>query len=216
MKRLFAFLVCALCAFMLFACDKPSENGGNNGEGSEGNGGTPSGSETLDKALDAKYKGIAKDKNIYLTTIGQGEIETIELFFDDLDLVAGTDYVKKNTLTADEVEEGSVVFIVVGTSSKGLGAAGVKLNQEVDRANAFAEKEGVTLLVFHVGGTARRGDMSDPIIDIICPKADLLLVVNSGNADGKFTNIAKDNNVDLYLFSVTAKLSPAINALFDK
>ena len=216
MKKLFAFFVCAICALMLFACDKDddkkdlynNDNNNNNNNGEE--------TVELDKALDAKYKGFATGKKLYLTTIGQGEIEVIESFFDDLDMVAGEDYVKNNNLTAADVEDGGVVFVVVGTSGKGLGAAKTDLNGEKARANDFIAKEGITLVVFHVGGEGRRGAQSDPIIEIVCPKAAVLLVVNTGNADGLFTTIAKDNNIDLYLFSKTIKLDSAIKTLLNK
>ena len=216
MKKLMVFFVCMICAFMLFACDKPAngENGGNNNGGN--NSGTPQDGETLDKALDAKYKGLAKDKTLYLTTIGQADVDKVDSLLDDLDMVAGTDYTKKNDLTASEVEDGAIVFVVIGTSGKGLGAAGTDLNGEKKRANDFVAKEGITLVVFHVGGIDRRGDTTDPIIDIVCPKAKVLLVVNGADDDNKFTNIAKNNNIDLYLFSKTSKMIAAVRTLLDK
>ena len=216
MKKLFVFFVCAICALMLFACNKPADGSKTDGDGAGGNGGKTSDTEELDKALDAKYKGLLKDKKLYLTTIGQADVDKVVSLLDDLDMEAGTDYTKKNDLTAAEVEDGAIVFVVIGTSGKGLGAAGTDLNGEKKRANDFIAKEGITLVVFHVGGVDRRGDTTDPVIDIVAPEADLLLVVNSGNEDGKFTKIAKDNNVDLYLFSKTSKISSALNTLFDK
>ncbi len=222
MKKLFAFFVCAICALMLFACNKTDDkkdlynnNNNNNNTGEE--------TADYDKALDAKYKGLAKDKKIYLTTIGQADVDKVQSFFDDLEMEDGTDYVKKNNLTADEVEDGAVVFMVIGTSGKGLGSAGTDLNKEKNRANAFVEKEGITLVVFHVGGYGRRGDTTDPIIDIVAPKAKVLLIVNgadeNGNTadyDGKFAKIAKDNNIDLYKFSKTSKMISAVKTLLDK
>ena len=215
MKKLLVFFVCMICAFMLFACDKPAEGGNNNSGNNSGNN-DPQTSETLDKALDAKYKGLAKDKTLYLTTIGQADVDKVVSLLDDLDMVPGTDYTKKNDLTAAEVEDGAVVFVVIGTSGKGLGAAGTDLNGEKKRANDFIAKEGITLVVFHVGGIDRRGDTTDPIIDIVCPKAKVLLVVDGADDDNKFTNIAKDNSIDLYLFSKTSKMIAAVKTLLDK
>lgn len=215
MKKLMVFFVCMICAFMLFACDKPAEGGNNNSGNNSGNN-DPQTSETLDKALDAKYKGLAKDKTLYLTTIGQADVDKVVSLLDDLDMVPGTDYTKKNDLTAAEVEDGAVVFVVIGTSGKGLGAAGTDLNGEKRRANDFIAKEGITLVVFHVGGIDRRGDTTDPIIDIVCPKAKVLLVVDGADDDNKFTNIAKDNSIDLYLFSKTSKMIAAVKTLLDK
>ena len=216
MKKLFAFFVCAICALMLFACDKAddkkdlynNDNNNNNNTGEE--------TVELDKALDAKYKGLIKNKKLYLTTVGQADVDKVQSLLEDLELEESTDYTKKNNLTASEVESGSVVLVVIGTSGKGLGAAGTDLNGEKKRANDFIAKEGITLVVFHVGGVDRRGDTTDPVIDIVAPEADLLLVVNSGNEDGKFTKLAKDNNVDLYLFSKTSKIKNALETLLDK
>ena len=205
MKKLFLFVVCAICALMLFACGN-TEEPNNNNKGNE--------EVELDKALDAKFNGLAKGKKLYLTTVGQADVDKVQSLLEDLELEEGTDYTKKNSLTASEVEDGSVVFLVIGTSGKGLGAAGTDLNGEKKRANDFVGKTGITLVVFHVGGVDRRGDTTDPIIDIVCPKAKLLLVVNGANDDNKFTNIAKNNNVDLYLFSKTSKIKAALQTLF--
>ena len=220
MKKLLVFFVCMICAFMLFACDKPAGNEENNNNNNNNN---PQTNEDLDKALDSKYKGLAKDKTLYLTTIGQADVDKVVSLLDDLDYEAGTDYTKKNDLTASEVEEGAVVFVVIGTSGKGLGSAGTDLNGEKARANDFVAKEGITLVVFHVGGYGRRGDTTDPIIDIVAPKAKVLLIVNgadeNGNTadyDGKFSNIAKDNSIDLYQFSKTSKMISAVKTLLDK
>ena len=234
MKKLFVFFVCVICAFVFVGCEttvkvdnndntqqnnennQGENNQGENNQGENNQGENNQGenqTNEIDRELDAKYQGLAKDKKVYLTTIGQADVDKVQSFFDDLDLVDGKDYTKKNNLTAAEVEAGSVVFLVIGTSGKGLGAAGTNLNAEKDRANAFVAKEGITLIVFHVGGLERRGDTTDPIIDIVCPKADLLLVVNSGNDDNKFTNIAKANNVDLYLYSKTSKMRGAVTKL---
>lgn len=215
MKKLFAFLVCALCAFMLFACNKEEPKKEDPKEENQQQQPADQTSD-VDKALDAKFKGLAKDKKFYLTTIGQADVDKVQSLLDDFDLEDGKDYTKKNNLTATDVEEGAVVFVVIGTSGKGLGAAGTDLNGEKKRANDFIAKEGITLVVFHVGGLDRRGDTTDPIIDIVCPKANLLLVVNTANGDNKFTNIAKENNIDLYLFSKTSKMSSAVATLLDK
>ena len=197
MKKLFLFFVCVLCAFVFVACNQ--DNGGNEKEKENNNDNQPTETGDVDKALDAKYKGLAKDKKIYVTTIGQADVQAIDSYLFDLDLEEGTDYTMKNFLAASEVEEGAVVLMAIGASKKGLGAAGTDLNAEKERANAFAAKEGITLIVFHLGGEGRRGETSDPIIDIIAPKADLLLVYEEGNKDGKFNTIAKNNNIDLYL-----------------
>ncbi len=201
MKKLLLVLVCAICAFMLFACgEKEPEKA----------------VYDLDVALDAKYKGLCENKKVYLTTVGQADIEKVQALLDRSELSSETDYTKKNDLTAAEVEDGSIVLMVIGASGKGLGAAGTDLNKEKKRATDFIEKENITIIAFHVGGIERRGDTTDAIIDIVAPKAKLLLVVDGANDDGKFSTIAKDNNVDLHMYSKTVKILDAVKVLFNK
>lgn len=85
------------------------------------------------------------------------------------------------------------VVLVVGGSSKGLGAAGINPDQEEQRALALiaaARSAGAGVIVMHVGGEARRGDLTDRFVRIAAPKADYLIVVAEGNLDNIFGQIA--------------------------
>ncbi len=85
------------------------------------------------------------------------------------------------------------VVLVVGGSSKGLGAAGINPDQEEQRAQALisaAKGGGIDVIVMHVGGEARRGDLTDRFIRAAAPKADYLIVVADGNMDNIFSQIA--------------------------
>ena len=123
-------------------------------------------------------------------------------------------------LSASAVEEGSVVFLTLGVSSKGLGAAGVDEAGEKVRAQEFsaAAQEGkFTLVLFHVGGTARRGkDGSDPIIEAAFPGAAACFVVATGNDDGFFTSLSSANNVSLYSVPKALDLVDYAKGLFGK
>lgn len=169
----------------------------------------------VDILLAAKWNEALKDKKIYLTTCGQADIDIVE----NLLRVAGltTDsYTRNHLLEAKDVEEGSVVLLVVGSSGKGLGAAGTDVNQENARAQAFATKANkgsITVILFHIGGVARRGDLSDTVITSAANGSSLMLVVKTGNADNLFTNLVTAER-ELYLYSATAKILPAIKFLF--
>jgi hypothetical protein len=122
-------------------------------------------------------------------------------------------------LNASEVEEGAVVFLTLGASSKGLGAAGIDESFEKARAKEFSDaaKTGkFTLILFHVGGTARRGTSSDPIIEAAFPGAKACFLVSSGNEDGFFTSLASSNNVLLYEVAKAAGLADYTKQLFGK
>lgn len=76
------------------------------------------------------------------------------------------------------------LIIGVGGSQKGLGAAGVDADVEQERVDAVvakAEEADMTIIVAHIGGSARRGELSDGFISAVSPKADYLLVVAGGD-----------------------------------
>lgn len=170
----------------------------------------------LDLALATKWDNFLDGKTVYLTTIGQADIDIVANILDAAG-VEETDYTRKELLTASEVNASEVVLIVTGTSAKGLGAAGVNQTDEQNRATEFANKAEagtITVITIHVGGSSRRGSSTDPILNIICPKSDLMLIVNSGNSDGLFTNIARNNEVEIHLYSKTSKMIDAFSKLF--
>ena len=91
--------------------------------------------------------------------------------------------------TATSVSGYKSLILVVGGSSKGLGAAGINAAQEEQRTRdliAQAKSAGVKILAMHVGGEARRGDLTDHFIRISVPSADHIIVVADGNQDNLF------------------------------
>lgn len=100
----------------------------------------------------------------------------------------------------EDIENFKIVIAVVGGSSKGLGAAGIDKNDEIDRTKSLIqeiEDQEVVLLVMHIGGEARRGALSDAFLDEIVPYADHLIVVEAGNMDGYFTEISKEKEISM-------------------
>jgi len=100
----------------------------------------------------------------------------------------------------EDIENFKIVIAVVGGSSKGLGAAGIDKNDEIDRTKSLIqeiEDQEVVLLVMHIGGEARRGALSDTFLDEIVPYADHLIVVEAGNMDGYFTEISKEKEISM-------------------
>jgi len=93
-------------------------------------------------------------------------------------------------LTAQSLGSQKALIVVVGGSSKGLGAAGVTLDQERSRAKLLlqeARKRGIRVLLMHIGGARRRGELTDTFIEATVGLADRLVVVAPGNLDGIFS-----------------------------
>lgn len=118
------------------------------------------------------------------------------------------------------------LVIVMGASLKGMGAAGIAIEDELKRAAdliAEARKEGITIIGAHVEGMKRRsqgaaaGDTTDEqSIDAVAPNANVLLVYKEGNADGRFTTIAGGRKIPLIEFEKMMDLVPALEKLYSK
>lgn len=113
-------------------------------------------------------------------------------------LKATVDY--EALLKPEALSDQKALIIVPGASSKGMGAAGIKVEDELARAKALCEAAAakkIKVLVMHVGGEGRRGATSDKFVDTVSPYADAFIVVDGGNSDGKFTQFANDRKVKL-------------------
>jgi hypothetical protein len=118
------------------------------------------------------------------------------------------------------------LIIVTGASLKGMGAAGVSMKDELSRTAAIidaAKKSGVLLIGAHIEGMARRsqgaeaGDNSDEqSIDAVCPRSQALLVRKDGDEDGRFTAIAKKQNIPMISFEKNLDIEGVLKSLFGR
>jgi hypothetical protein len=118
------------------------------------------------------------------------------------------------------------LIITMGASLKGMGAAGIEIEDELARAAALiaeARKEGVKIIGAHIEGLKRRsqgaaaGDTTDEqSIDAVAPYSAILLVRKEGNADGRFTVISQAKKIPLVEYEKTVDLIPALEKLFAK
>lgn len=215
-KKIFSILFLFVFALSLVACakdndDKPAKKDPNPIDVS------------VDVDLDSKWSGNLTGKKVYLTTCGQADSGIISSVLNNGG-VSDDAYVSEDLLTVTKIgeetsnfSEPTAVILVVGASSKGLGDAGVDVKSETARAKEFADAadEGkFELIVVHVGGTARRGETSDPIIKAATPSANLLLVVEAGNNDNYFTNTASEKSIEIYLYSKNSKMINTFKTLF--
>jgi hypothetical protein len=90
------------------------------------------------------------------------------------------------------------LVLVLGVSLKGLGSAGLDKAKEKKRVNllvAEAQKKNIPILCLHLGGEARRGQLSDEFITSFLPFAKMAIVVKSGNKDKFISRICKERNI---------------------
>jgi len=170
----------------------------------------------------AQAKAPKAQAPILLTSCGQSPGPArIKVFLQRL----GFDYDLKETATVKDLSAKpyKTIIIVTGSSLKGMGAAGVSINDEISRINAVvaeAKKKGMTVIGAHIEGMERRaksaaaGDNSDEMsIDAVCPKSNFLIVRKDGDEDGRFTAFQK-KNIQVIFFEKNNELSELLKGVF--
>lgn len=108
------------------------------------------------------------------------------------------------------------LVLVLGASNKGLGAAGLSLEQEMDRVKAViaeAKKDGVKIISMHTGGTARRGESSNKLIELCVSVSSVAIVVKGGNEDGFFNELCQKSSAALIEVPSIAEAGNALKSL---
>lgn len=119
--------------------------------------------------------------------------------------------------TSADLEGIKTLIIVPGFSSKGLGAAGVSQQQEMDRVKALvnaANTINIPIIMVHVGGNARRQGQSDAFNKFIAENSKYMIVVRQGDEDGFFSDISKAKGLPLMLVDKISDTATPIGNLF--
>lgn len=139
----------------------------------------------------------AEASDILLTSVGQSPDATmIRVVLRKMKINAEN----QPLLRPEGIGSEKILVAVVGGSSKGLGAAGIDKDQEIERVTGLfqaAKQKGMKLLVMHIGGEGRRGTLSDAFIEAAAPHADRLIVVDGGNNDKIFDRLVEGKNVTI-------------------
>jgi hypothetical protein len=138
------------------------------------------------------------EKPALVTSIGQSaDFEMIKVLLSRAKIAFTADpLVKAEALNASS----KTLILVVGASSKGLGAAGISAEDELKRTTALLKKAKelkMSVITLHVGGASRRGAMSDTLIRPCMAASDYAIVVASGDEDGLFTTLAAQAKIPL-------------------
>ena len=119
----------------------------------------------------------------------------------------------------DDLKDVGSLVIVIGGSTKGLGAAGINTDKEMARveqliARAAAQK--IPIIGMHIGGKARRGELSDKFVEFVTPKAAFLLVVKEGDSDGYFSKVMADKKIAGRIVDKLGDLQEPIKTIYVK
>jgi len=150
-----------------------------------------------------------------ITSIGQSSDVAIVKVMVNTQLKLGLEY-KPTALAADLAGAKSLVM-VIGASTKGLGAAGLDMAKEIERTTALlktAKEKGIRVLALHTGGEARRGKTSNDLINLVVPEADYVVVVAAGNKDKLFNTLAAKKGIPVVEVDKMAAAGGAVKAAF--
>ncbi len=68
----------------------------------------------------------------------------------------------------------------------------------------------------HIGGKARRGELSDKFVELVTPKSTFLLVVKEGDSDGYFSKVMADKNITGRIVDKLGDLQEPIKTIYGK
>ena len=214
MRKKFAALGLALMLTVsLTAC-----GGGSSAPASSAAPAAPATSEAADGAAAVgEVKGLEgpiAESPILLTSVGQSaDVEMVKVMMDKGGLSPETN----SLATEADLGDSKTLVLAIGGSSKGLGAAGIDANQELERVNkliAAADEKGMTIIALHIGGEARRGDLSDKFVAPSFEKADYAIVVADGNKDGLMSDLASKAGIPMDEVTTMADVVEPLKAAF--
>ena len=129
----------------------------------------------------------------------------------------GMDYTVNNLATSADLGDAKTLIVVAGGSSKGLGAAGIDADGELARLTELldgAKEKGLSIIVMHTGGEARRGDLSDKFIAPCFEKADYAIVVAAGDSDGLMSGLCAENGIPMDSINSISDVTTVLPAAF--
>lgn len=209
MKRLFTSLLCAALTFsLLVSC-------GGGGNASNANS-TPSASSASSSSADAELPELTGgfETPILITSAGQSADSDI---IKTLCTKANITVTLENQATPENLDGVKTLLLSVGGSSKGLGAAGIDADQEIARVQELiqaAQDADIKIIAMHVGGAARRGDLSDKFLADPFNAADAAVVVSNGDSDGLIRGMLAANNVPTAYVDSQADCIGCLTTLF--
>ncbi|MEG1850154.1 MAG: DUF6305 family protein [Oscillospiraceae bacterium] len=149
-----------------------------------------------------------------IVSAGQSaDFEMIKVMFDQNQMA----YTAAALASKEDFGDNKTLVVAIGGSSKGLGAAGIDADVELERVKkllAAAKENKMTIIAAHIGGDGRRGKLGDRYIEPCVLAADYVIVVESGNADGLFTKLTSENHIPMDVISNMTDAVPLVAAAF--
>jgi hypothetical protein len=160
---------------------------------------------------------------LLITNAGQGPgAKMVRLLVQRAGVVTDFEYNAEPKVADLQKKSFKTMFVVLGSTAKGLGASGITIDDEIERLNAMiaeARKQKIQVVAILLEGKARRGKpggADERCIDAIAPFAQYLVVKKDGNEDGRFDAISKKSGAPLTLIDDAVDISDVVKAMYAK
>jgi len=187
-KKIFALLLAAMLVLSLAACGDKPDDSSNNGDNSN------------NSSANTEVSGLTEAIAEYPALVTSGGQSADYQMIATVMEKQGMEFTTNNLATSADLGDAKTLIVVVGGSSKGLGAAGIDADGELERLDELmtaAKDAGLSIIAKHTGGEARRGDLSDKFITPVFNMADYAIVVSSGDSDGMMNDLCAGNGIPM-------------------
>ncbi len=122
-----------------------------------------------------------------------------------------------------EARDYSSLWVVIGSTDKGLGASGITIDQEIARLEkmvGWAKELNIPMVGVLLEKDKRQPGIptnaNERCIDTIAPYCQWLVVVKDGNKDGRFTDISKKYNIPLTIIDTSLDFTNLVKQVLVK
>ncbi len=155
--------------------------------------------------------------SILITSIGQNlDALIIKAIFDDMNVEA--DFLPN--APPEVVAEYEQVIISPGISYKGIGAAGITVQDEVNRARAIVEaasKHSGQVILMYLGSFLQGDAKSGELIEMLAPQADVIIIYKDcGGPIEYFRRIAQEKSIPMFTIENLGNLCEELSCIFSK
>lgn len=187
-KKILALLLAAMLVLSLAACGDKPDDSSNNGDNSN------------NSSANTEVSGLTEAIAEYPALVTSGGQSADYQMIATVMEKQGMEFTTNNLATSADLGDAKTLIVVVGGSSKGLGAAGIDADGELERLDELmtaAKDAGLSIIAMHTGGEARRGDLSDKFITPVFNMVDYAIVVSSGDSDGMMNDLCAGNGIPM-------------------
>ena len=173
----------------------------------------PGGDVTQASGNDSRIEALFEGPALICSAGQSADFQMVQVMFQQ----NGMENKCKDIAKPEDFEGVKTIVVAIGGSSKGLGAAGIDADEELERVKVLLQAaidKGIPIVSCHIGGSGRRGKLGDRYIEPVISMSNYCVFVSGGNADGYLTDCANKHNVPYTMVDVMTDCMGVFKALF--